>query len=139
MAVHALFAHDEIGRTERGDRYALLVQHARVKGMLLHRIDGLGGRFLMRPETRPPIPPSKPPVRLTTETVLRSLPRRISPLFLLTRGTMHPSADEFLRTLLETLDELPPELARRLEEVVKKEHVDRSQAIRQLFEEVAAD
>ena len=52
---------------------------------------------------------------------------------------MHPSADEFLRTLLETLDELPPELARRLEEVVKKEHVDRSQAIRQLFEEVAAD
>lgn len=51
----------------------------------------------------------------------------------------HASADEFLRTLLETLDELPPEFARRLEEVVKQEHVDRSQAIRQLFEEFAGD
>ena len=52
---------------------------------------------------------------------------------------MHPSADEFLRTLLETLDELPPELAGRLEEVVQKEPVDRSQALRQLFEEFAGD
>jgi metal-responsive CopG/Arc/MetJ family transcriptional regulator len=51
----------------------------------------------------------------------------------------HASADDFLRTLLATLDELPPELARRLEEVVKKEHADRSQAIRQLFEEFAGE
>jgi metal-responsive CopG/Arc/MetJ family transcriptional regulator len=49
----------------------------------------------------------------------------------------HPSADEFLQTVLETLDELPPDLARRLEEVLKKEHVDRSLAIRQLFEDLA--
>ena len=51
----------------------------------------------------------------------------------------HPSADEFLRTLLETMDELSPELRRRLEEVVNSEHADRAQAIRQLFEELAGD
>lgn len=34
--------------------------------------------------------------------------------------------------LLETLDDLPPDVARRFEEVLKKEDVDRSQAIRQL-------
>jgi Ribbon-helix-helix protein, copG family len=53
---------------------------------------------------------------------------------------MHrPSAREFLHSLFETLDDLPPELARRLEEVLKKEGVDRSQAIRQLFEEFAGE
>ena len=50
-----------------------------------------------------------------------------------------PSAQEFLQALLETLDDLPPDLARRLEEVLNNEHVDRSQAIRQLFEEFAGD
>jgi hypothetical protein len=53
---------------------------------------------------------------------------------------MHrPSAQEFLQTLLETLDDLPPDLGRRLEEILKKEEADRSQAIRQLFEEFAGD
>jgi hypothetical protein len=50
-----------------------------------------------------------------------------------------PSAEEFLQALLETLDDLPPDFARRLEEVLKKEGVDRSQAIRQLFEDFAGD
>ena len=53
---------------------------------------------------------------------------------------MHrPSAEEFLLTLLETLDELPPELAERLAAVLKKDDVDRSAALRQLFEDVAGD
>ena len=53
---------------------------------------------------------------------------------------MHrPSAEEFLLTLLETLEELPPELARRLAGLLKKEHADRASAIRQLFEDVAGD
>ena len=53
---------------------------------------------------------------------------------------MHrPNAQEFIRTLIETLPDLPPELARRLEELVKQESVDRSQAIRQLFEEFAGE
>ena len=53
---------------------------------------------------------------------------------------MHrPSAEEFLLTLLETLDDLPPDLARRLAGLLKKEHVDRPAAIRQLFEDVAGD
>ena len=53
---------------------------------------------------------------------------------------MHrPSAEEFLLTLLETLDELPPDLAQRFAELLKKEQVDRASAIRQLFEEVAGD
>jgi metal-responsive CopG/Arc/MetJ family transcriptional regulator len=53
---------------------------------------------------------------------------------------MHrPTAEEFLQGLLETLDDLPPEFARRFEEVVKKEDVDRSQAIRQLLEDFAGD
>jgi hypothetical protein len=50
-----------------------------------------------------------------------------------------PSAQEFLQALLDALDDLPPDLARRFEEVLKKEDVDRSQAIRQLFEELAGD
>lgn len=49
------------------------------------------------------------------------------------------SADEFLLTLLETLDDLPPDLARRFAEVLKNEYGDRSQAIRQLFEDAAGD
>jgi metal-responsive CopG/Arc/MetJ family transcriptional regulator len=53
---------------------------------------------------------------------------------------MHrPSAQEFLQALIETLHDLPPELARRLEELLKKEGVDRAQAIRQLFEEFAGE
>jgi metal-responsive CopG/Arc/MetJ family transcriptional regulator len=53
---------------------------------------------------------------------------------------MHrPSAEEFLLALLETLDELPPELAQRFADMLKKDHVDRSAAIRQLFEDVAGE
>jgi hypothetical protein len=53
---------------------------------------------------------------------------------------MHrPSADEFLLALLDTLDELPPDLSRRLAELLKRDHVDRASAIRQLFEDVAGD
>ena len=53
---------------------------------------------------------------------------------------MHrPSAEEFLLTLLETLDELPPDLAQRFAALLKKDHVDRSAAIRQLFEDLAGD
>jgi hypothetical protein len=50
-----------------------------------------------------------------------------------------PSAEEFLLTLLETLDELPPDLAQRLAALLKKDHVDRSAAIRQLFEDAAGE
>jgi hypothetical protein len=53
---------------------------------------------------------------------------------------MHrPSAEEFLLTLLETLDELPPDLAKRFAAVLKKNDADRSAAIRQLFEDVAGE
>ncbi len=53
---------------------------------------------------------------------------------------MHrPSAEEFLLTLLSTLDELPPDVAQRFAELLKKEHVDRASAIRQLFEDIAGD
>jgi hypothetical protein len=53
---------------------------------------------------------------------------------------MHrPSAQEFLQALLEAIDDLPPEFVRRLEEVLKNDHVDRSQAIRQLFEDFAGE
>jgi predicted Zn-dependent protease with MMP-like domain len=53
---------------------------------------------------------------------------------------MHrPSAQEFLQALLEALDDLPPDFARRFEEVLKKEDTDRSQAIRQLFEDFAGE
>jgi hypothetical protein len=50
-----------------------------------------------------------------------------------------PSAQEFVQALLEELDDLPADFARRFEEVLKKENVDRSQAIRQLFEDFAGD
>ena len=53
---------------------------------------------------------------------------------------MHrPSAEEFLLTLLETLDELPPDLPRRLADLLKTDHLDRAGAIRQLFEDAAGD
>jgi hypothetical protein len=53
---------------------------------------------------------------------------------------MHrPSAEEFLLTLLETLQDLPPDLAGRLAELVKQPDADRAQAIRRLFEELAGD
>jgi len=49
------------------------------------------------------------------------------------------NAEEFLLTLLETIEDLPPELARRLGEVLKNGEGDRSQAIRQLFEDAAGE
>jgi hypothetical protein len=52
---------------------------------------------------------------------------------------MPPDAEEFLSKLLATLPDLPPELARRLREAVKKSPVERAQAIRQLFEDAAGD
>jgi len=53
---------------------------------------------------------------------------------------MHrPSAEEFFLTLLKTLDELPPDLAERFAALLKKDDVDRSAAIRQLFEDVAGE
>ena len=53
---------------------------------------------------------------------------------------MHrPNAQEFLQSLLETLDDLPPDFARRFEEILKREDADRSQAIRQLFEELTGE
>ena len=53
---------------------------------------------------------------------------------------MHrPSAEEFLLTLLKTLDDLPPDLAQRFDVLLKEAHVDRSAAIRQLFEDVAGE
>jgi hypothetical protein len=53
---------------------------------------------------------------------------------------MHrPSAQEFLQALLETLDDLPPDFIRRFEDVLKNETADRSQAIRQLFEDAAGE
>jgi hypothetical protein len=50
-----------------------------------------------------------------------------------------PGAEEFLLMLLETLDDLPADLAQRFAELLKKEHVDRASAIRQLFEDAAGD
>jgi hypothetical protein len=53
---------------------------------------------------------------------------------------MHrPSAEEFIRALLETLDDLSPDFIQRLEGVLKKDTTDRSQAIRELFEDAAGD
>lgn len=50
-----------------------------------------------------------------------------------------PTAEEFLVTLLDGLDNLPPDLARRLAEILKQSDADRSQAIRRLFEEFAGE
>lgn len=53
---------------------------------------------------------------------------------------MHrPNAHEFLQALLDTLEDLPPDFARRFEAILKKNEPDRPQAIRLLFEEVAGD
>ena len=53
---------------------------------------------------------------------------------------MHrPSAQEFLLRVLETLDDLPPDFAVRLAEVLKQTDGDRSQAIRKLFEDFAGE
>lgn len=53
---------------------------------------------------------------------------------------MHrPSAEEFIRALLETLDDLPPDFIKRLEGVLKKDTTERAQAIRELFEDAAGD
>jgi hypothetical protein len=52
---------------------------------------------------------------------------------------MHrPSAQEFVETLLHALEDLPPDFAKRFVEILKQGG-DRSQAIRQLFEESAGD
>jgi len=50
-----------------------------------------------------------------------------------------PSAEEFIRALLETLDDLPPDFIHRLDGVLKKDTLDRAQAIRELFEDAAGD
>ena len=53
---------------------------------------------------------------------------------------MHrPNAHEFLQALLDTLEDLPPDFARRFAEILKKNELDRPQAIRLLFEDVAGD
>ena len=53
---------------------------------------------------------------------------------------MHrPSAQEFLLKVLEAVEELPPDFARRLAEVLKETDEDRSQAIRRLFEDFAGE
>ena len=53
---------------------------------------------------------------------------------------MHrPSAEEFLRALLETLDDLPAAFIQRLEDVLKTDTADRALAIRELFEDAAGD
>jgi hypothetical protein len=49
------------------------------------------------------------------------------------------SAQEFLQTLLESLDNLPPDFARRFAEILTREDGDRSQAIRKLFEDCAGE
>jgi hypothetical protein len=50
-----------------------------------------------------------------------------------------PSAAEFLQAVLEALEDLPPELARRLVEIVDGPSADRAQVIRQLFEASAGE
>jgi hypothetical protein len=53
---------------------------------------------------------------------------------------MHrPSAQEFLLALLESLEDLPPDFSRQFAELLKREDVDRSQAIRRLFEDFAGE
>jgi len=50
-----------------------------------------------------------------------------------------PSAPEFLLKVLEALEDLPPAFAQRFAEVLKRTDVDRSQAIRKLFEDFARE
>jgi hypothetical protein len=52
---------------------------------------------------------------------------------------MPPDAEEFLSSLLASLPDLPPDLARRLQEVLKQDPAGRAQAIRQIFEDIAGD
>jgi hypothetical protein len=53
---------------------------------------------------------------------------------------MHrPSAEDFLRAVLVTLDDLPPDFIRGLEDVLKNDTLDRAQALRELFEHVAGE
>lgn len=53
---------------------------------------------------------------------------------------MHrPNAQEFVQSLLETLDDLPADFVRRFEEILTREEGDRSQALRELFEELAGE
>ena len=54
--------------------------------------------------------------------------------------SMHrPNAQEFVQSLLETLDDLPPDFVQRFAEILTREDADRSQAIRQLFEELTGE
>ena len=50
-----------------------------------------------------------------------------------------PTAPEFLLKVLETLEDLPPDFARRFAEILNTPEGDRSQAIRKLFEDCAGD
>jgi hypothetical protein len=50
-----------------------------------------------------------------------------------------PKAEEFMQALLDTLADLPSDFARRFEEILKQTDVDRAQALRELFEELAGD
>ncbi len=52
---------------------------------------------------------------------------------------LRPSEREFLQQVLEVLKDLPPGLAERLAEILGRKDVDRAQAIRQLFEDLAGD
>lgn len=53
---------------------------------------------------------------------------------------MHrPNAQEFVQSLLESLDGLPADFVQRFEEILTKEEGDRSLAIRQLFEDLAGE
>lgn len=53
---------------------------------------------------------------------------------------MHrPSAQEFLLKVLEALEDLPPDFAKRFADVLKAADQDRSQAIRKLVEDSTRD
>lgn len=49
------------------------------------------------------------------------------------------SAQEFLLTVLEALEDLPPDFVKRFAEVLKTTEQDRSQAIRKLVEDSTRD
>jgi hypothetical protein len=51
----------------------------------------------------------------------------------------HPTAEEFVLTLLEALNDLPPDFIQRFAEALKETGGDRSQAIRQLFEDFSGE
>jgi hypothetical protein len=53
---------------------------------------------------------------------------------------MHrPGAHEFLLAVLESMEDLPPDLSRRFAELLKKEEADRPQAIRLLLEDLSSE